>query len=201
MRKAIQSLMVAVVLLGSIGLAKGGDPFVKVAKKGSKEFFLFMDTVSINEEKSIISLKDLSGGVIYTEQIEGSKVLRKLFDVKALPSGEYFLEIEKEDGVKSWSLFVEEDELKIRQQNDLQYHNPTLIQSQDNKLMVSLLNSTEDGVIINIHHDNNNEVLFQDTLGNDFVIQQIYDLSKLKAGDYTITVQANNRSYTKKITI
>ncbi|MEM9300223.1 MAG: hypothetical protein AAGA64_17830, partial [Bacteroidota bacterium] len=162
---------------------------------------LFMDTVSITEEKSTISLKDLSGGVIYTEQIEGSKVLRQLFDVKALPSGEYFLEIEKEDGVKSWSLLVEENELKISQQNDLQYHNPTLIQSQDNKLMVSLLNSAEDAVSININHDNNNEVLFQDALGNDFVIQQIYDLSKLKAGDYTITVQANNRSYTKKITI
>ena len=160
-----------------------------------------MDTVSITEEKSTISLKDLSGGVIYTEQIEGSKVLRQLFDVKALPSGEYFLEIEKEDGVKSWSLLVEENELKISQQNDLQYHNPTLIQSQDNKLMVSLLNSAEDAVSININHDNNNEVLFQDALGNDFVIQQIYDLSKLKAGDYTITVQANNRSYTKKITI
>ena len=67
--------------------------------------------------------------------------------------------------------------------------------------MVSLLNSAEDAVSININHDNNNEVLFQDALGNDFVIQQIYDLSKLKAGDYTITVQANNRSYTKKITI
>ena len=78
MRKAIQSLIVAVVLLGSIGLAKGGDPFVKVAKKGSKEFFLFMDTVSITEEKSTISLKDLSGGVIYTEQIRSEEPTSEL---------------------------------------------------------------------------------------------------------------------------
>ena len=198
MKRTIQILVVAFVLIGYSGFASGSEPFVKASGRGSKEFFLFMNKVDINNDNATISLKGESGEVIYKEKLQRGTEYRKLFDVNALPEGSYVLEIEDENRVKTWSLSITQDGLQVNNSKE-DYFKPTVVQLAENKLGVSLLNSNLTTAKLSIYDNNNNEVFFTETLGKDLIIQRLYDLSLLRTGSYTISVQVNGKTFNENI--
>lgn len=195
MKRTIQTLVFALILTGYAGFAKGSEPFVKVSGKGSKEFFLFMDKVGLDNERGTIFLKKLSGEVIYKEQLKGGQEYRKLFDVNALPAGDYLLEIEDTKRVKSWALSISKEGLQIFQPEDKNYFKPTIVKMDGDKLGISLLNSNLAQARISIYKDGNSEIFFSELLPKDVVLQRVYDLSLLKSGTYTVNVQMNGRIF------
>ncbi len=90
MKQMIQkSLVLALMLVGLTSVAREKGPFLKVNEKGGKEFFLFIDEATTNADKALISLKDLEGEILYSENLTRGDQYRKLFDLNALPEGEY----------------------------------------------------------------------------------------------------------------
>lgn len=194
MKRTRKFLVAAFILISYAGLAGGSEPYVKVSEQGSKEFFLFMNKIGEEDDKATITLKDLKGEVIYREKLKGDGEYRKLFDVNALPEGDYMLEIEGQTRIKAWSLSISETGLQVNQKES-GFFKPTLVEMDGARLGLSLFNSKQVPARLSIFEPTTGNAFFTEALGKDLVISRVFDLSLLKKGSYTISVEVDGRTY------
>ncbi len=195
-----KSFVVALMLIGLTSFAKEKDPFLKLGIKGGKEFFLFIDKVSATSDDALISLKDLKGEVLYTENLTRGDQYRKLFDLNALPEGEYILQIEDGTRIKTWPLEITRAGLKLQKAGNTDFYKPQIISREVNKVGISLLNAEKQYVQMSIF-DNNSNLLFNESLSNELIIQKMYDLSQLPAGSYNVSVRIAGKKFNEIVEV
>ncbi|TRX62784.1 hypothetical protein FNH22_01425 [Fulvivirga sp. M361] len=199
-KTVLKILVVALMFTGYTSSATERDPFLKARGKGSKEFALFIDNLGVDLKNTLIYLRDENGGVLYKENLSDGKEYKKLFDLTALPQGNYILEIEDGTRTKSYPLKITDFDLEIDHAHQSNFYKPQIVAQQNNRVGISLFNVNEKDVELNIYN-NNRESVFQEMIPGDIVLQRKYDLSELEPGYYTMSFKVGKRVFSKSVEV
>lgn len=196
MKTLLKTFVIAVVLMSSITAYSGSTPYIKLKSYDAKKFSLLVRSFTSTTK---ITLKDKDGYELYSEQVNVNEGYGKNFDLRSLPNGKYFLELELHEEIIVNSLVILDGELKINPENQNVITKPYIRQvgnsvdvamlSDNAKLQLSILNTTR-------------EVIFEDTfIRSENNVGKRYNMSHLRPGNYTVLVKIDGRNYKQRISI
>ncbi|TWO33903.1 hypothetical protein E1J38_003775 [Seonamhaeicola sediminis] len=180
-------LMVA-MMATVMGFANDGELIVKDAKRTSLTF------KNVKEGNSL-TIKDANGLTLYKELIKKSGVYSKGFDLRALPDGIYFFELEKDVEIKTIPFSVSHNKVTFNKESETLYNKPIVVVKKD-MLYITKIDSNYEPFTISLFGKNSGELLYTETVTNTCVIEKVY---KLKAGNYKLVLNSNNKYFTKFI--
>lgn len=196
MKRIIRTgVVVAMMLMGVSTYAKGSEPFVKVSAAGNKEFTLFINEV--NAPAVVVSLKDISGNILYNEVLLSKDKYHKLYDLNALPIGSYTLEIDEDTRINTWAVELTSEGITMNLSAKKEFFKPQIVK-KDNVLGISFFNRQLESLHISVFNDQNEEV-FTEELAKELVLMKQYDLSRFDMGRYTVITSTPERTFNEVI--
>ncbi|MCB0557919.1 MAG: T9SS type A sorting domain-containing protein [Lewinellaceae bacterium] len=200
MKKAMKKIIQLSILLFSItSLAMANDNLPSITLKNipaEKKFSLSIEGL---KGRAGITLTDISGQVLLSQETEGEKEFAKVFNLSQLPAGEYFLTVSTSLRETVQPISLTETEVWVNTDKKREFYSP-VIQLKEDYIDVSLFNGRIGNVTINIL-DKNNERIFQEKLENILVVEKRYRLDQLLWGAYTIEVVTPSNTYYKAFTV
>ncbi|WP_405294102.1 hypothetical protein [Algibacter sp. Ld11] len=155
--------------------------------------------LTINNVKAgnLLSVKDENGITLYKEFIEESGIYKKGFDLTALPSGNYFFEVDKDVEIKTIPFIVSNNEVAFNREAEVTVYKP-FVRQQDDAIYITqfLPDFSKAKIEIYANYNGELELLHADQIENSQLIQKAYRLEK---GSYKIIINSNNKEYTKFI--
>jgi len=178
-------ILILLISVSSLSAFATGNPTVSSEKTKS----LVVETSLWKSEKINIQIKEASGVVILDEKVKNTKNLRK-YNLKNLPDGNYTLEVSNELKITTQEFTIGSNEVILS--NDINTVYKPVIIWRDNSFDVNLM-TLGNKAFINIQ-DKDNNIVFAENLETPAVHKR-YDISALAAGEYTVTVAMNGRSF------
>ena len=144
-----------------------------------------------------ISIANNKGEVVYYKETDSaSNDYRKIFDFSELENGDYKLSVtvdaattEREFSIKNQNITVGKEKNSIE----------PFFAYKDGILKLSYLNFSEEKLNLNFY--NENELVYTKAIGDEFSVQEGFNLSKLDKGDYSIVLSTNDKSYTYNVEV
>lgn len=192
-----QSLIVALLCVTLTSYASSVEPLVKVDETKTKIFTLFLNEVNLQPVQ--VFIKDRNGLTLYSEDLSQTYKCIKKYDLRALPLGEYVLEIENEMLVKSMPFKVKKFEVAFLRDQEVKIFKPYVRQRGqfiDVMFQGDGINATKVTI-----YDEDGRALRREKLPAGENMERIYDLSILKKGSYSINFQQGQREFKKEIII
>lgn len=154
-------------------------------------------TITDLKEGNLLTIKDYYGEVLYKELIKVSGTYRKGFNLKSLPEGDYFFEVEKDFEIKTIPFIIKSNVVVILKANETSSYKPS-IRQRDNLVFISKLSPSLENVKISVYSIGNNgsELLYSENIEGVQTVERVY---KLEKGDYKIVFNSNNQEFTKFI--
>ena len=157
---------------------KVGESTVKVEVQGDDTFKLTYD--GANGEKVLVKILAESGEVIFSETIRKHESFTRPYNFKELPKGIYTLQVVDRNGIVSKE--INYGVLKPREINsDLNFVKVTGVNGQNDKYVLSIVNSGFAEAQINIF-DNENHMVYSETAYLEDSFAQVYDVSLVGDG-------------------
>lgn len=165
-----------------------------------------MSVIPLKADKAIVSLSndkpanfeitinnDAGGTVYYKESKSKLTNYKKIYDFSALNDGNYELSLKVNDTKVKRGFEIRHGNITVGEAKVS--YDPYMV-IKDGILKVSFLNFETERIKLNIYQDGN--LVYNSELGNEFVINAGFDLSKLKTGDYNVVIASNEElcSYT-----
>jgi len=142
-----------------------------------------------------LSIKAENGDMVYYKESDKEITnLRQIIDYSNLSSGSYSLKLKVNDTFLSTDFEIDNKGMKVGE-TKMSYA-PHFNFSGD-VLKFSYLNFDKEYVKFKIY--SNGEMVFENKLGNDFVLNAGYDLSKLEAGKYEVELTSMNNQFSYNI--
>lgn len=147
----------------------------------------------MNETPAFLELSIYSnrGDVVYYKQTE--EMLRdysKIYDFKNLEPGKYVLSLKVNDTEVTNDFEVNPRGINIGQKK---VNYDPFFKFENNELKISYLNFDKERLKLKIY--NNNGLVYESDLGNNFNVVKGYDLSKLETGKYTVVINSFAKTY------
>lgn len=163
----------------------------KVLKIKTSAKLAVLEFQNVREGQELL-VKDENGLIMYSETIQESGDLSKVFDLKKLKDGFYSIELDKD-----FEIVIQPFEIK---NNTIQFDNnferkifKPLVNVDYNTLKVSKLSLDNSPVQIEIYFGD--ELIHSESIQNEKIINRIYKLSKKTKGEYHTVVKSNDRRY------
>lgn len=160
----------------------------------------FRVTLQENAQNVYIRLKDQQGYTLYEEYVPGSVSYNKVFNVTALPVGDYQLEMEYPTKHQILPLIIRSNQVYLDRSQLEVVFKPVVHQNGD-KVSVNLLNTKQGPLRVLVYDRQSNELLSQQVLKNDMNLGKQFDFSQAKPGNYLISLDYNNRKYSHTVTV
>ncbi len=142
-----------------------------------------------------LSIKSENGDIVYYRESDKEITnLRQIIDYSNLRAGSYSLKLKANDTFLSTDFEIDNKGMKVGE-TKMSYA-PHFNFSGD-VLKLSYLNFDKENVEFKIY--SNGEMVFENKLGNDFVLNAGYDLSKLEAGKYEVELTSMNNEFSYNI--
>jgi len=156
-------------------------------------------TVSWESDSEVqsISFVDNEGNVIYSEDISGTEIYSKKFDLNTLEEGSYTLKARSNSKEIAYDLKIEKTDLKVIEKNELV---KPFFRKDDNKVFLNFLNLDKKDVTLEVT-DNNNEIVFKETIKDEMIIEKAFSFEKAFANDYVISVRNSDKTFYESIVV
>ena len=186
-----QLLAVAtLLLLGSSALA-ADDTDISIRKSADGQQTL-VRVCNLSEGTAVLRLKDAQGHVLHREAIKNHAYMKK-YNLANLPSGDYTIEVRSHAGLSQETFTLSRGEAHAM------YFKPAI--RMDNATMsVQFRNSVASPVSLKLH-DRYGKVLYQETVAPQAEFAKGLNLSKLKAGQYSLSITGDDYVYSKSIAL
>jgi len=194
MKNILKSTAVAALLFISFA-SMAYQPGVKLVN-GMEAKSLVFEMVSASET-SIVSMRDQDHNIIFYDNVTGSDYAKK-FNLKNLKTGTYYLEVENTSQFITYTLSVENKEVKIINQEEK--FTPVVFGKEGNKVRLNLENSDLSKVEIKIMNENNAKV-FGESLASQKNIDKTFNFEKAVKGVYMITVKDGKKVYYQNVSV
>lgn len=191
-------LLIAVAISNvSIGIAHEADSTeasvsVKQIKSEQKKALIRITNLSA-DKSAVFNIKDKLGYSLHRETIGQHEVHVKKYDFSNLPDGEYIVELKTGNGVITESFLLEAGKANPM------YFKPA-IQVEPGLIKVAFMNRIDTPVSLKLY-DARGEVLYEEKVSSQQTYTKGLDVSKLKAGQYSLSVLGHNYVYSKNIQI
>jgi len=163
----------------------------------------------LNEEKAVVSISALTnsdlkititddrGNIVYYQENEGQDGnYRRVYNFSELEEGIYNMKVVSAD------LTAERQIQKVKNDIVVGGEKTTLkpfFGVDDNILRCSYMNYDKENTIFRFYNDD--QEIYTRNMGNNFVVQQALDLSKLTKGEYRAVLTAGNEQFTYNIEV
>ena len=179
-------LFVFIVILCTLSLQANVEG--SVYRVGEKTFAIDLskDFGSIVQ----VTIRDLNGKIVYKETKSPEYLMRRKYNLKKLPQGEYLVYIQNEKKTLVQSVDITSRDILINHDEEKVFFSP-YITLKNQSLDLNYLSLTPTKMSVRIV-DGSGELAFEE---NDEVqgnVQKRFNLSALPAGDYTITTSIND---------
>ncbi|NLP58602.1 hypothetical protein [Lutibacter sp. B1] len=186
-------VLVAILLTTVVGIAKNDDPSVKINTTSAKQVNLTLN----NFDKAIdVYIKDSQGVILYKETVEKNVFSRK-YDLKTLPSGNYYFEIDTYTKVKTIPVYVDATKVVLNNENESVYFKP-VVRVNNDKVYISKLALNEAPLKI-VMYDSNFNLIFSEELSGSINLERKLDISRLEKGEYKLLLTSEGKSVIKDI--
>ncbi|MGI9544174.1 MAG: hypothetical protein ACR2MX_13025 [Cyclobacteriaceae bacterium] len=170
------------------------DPVVKVKSTDAKAFALYMSQWTGQVR---ISIKDINGYVLQNKSFEELNGYAEKYNIKALPNGVYFLEVEDEDMIKVLPITVHGEEVTVGVEENIYKPQVTQLAGYVNVTRVA----KNQGPLTVTISDQTGELVFKETFSGDRNLKQRYDLTSLRPGRYSFSFQTQDRVFNEEVDI
>jgi flagellar hook assembly protein FlgD len=141
-----------------------------------------------------VTILDAKKRVVYTEKISGKNSAARVYNITALPEGEYFFEV-VENGVKTVKSITYKKEVASVTPLDVKVTSSSVAGKFD-----LLLKNNAGDVNVSIYSKSEG-VVYEDAVVSKGSFKRTYDLSKLKEGEYVFEVTSNNKVATAEVSL
>jgi hypothetical protein len=166
-----------------------------------------MNVIPLNDEKALIAvanekpayfelsiLSEKGDLVYYKESSSEITDFRQLINYSNLENGNYTLKLKVKDTYVSRNLAINNNEMIVGETKMM--YAPYFALEND-ILKLSFLNFDEENMKFRILQDG--ELVFENRLGNEFVISEGFDISKLEKGNYEIELSSYKNQFSYNI--
>ena len=185
-------IMVAVILLALIVVKATAveAPSLKMVPHTDERAIIVVENPGNSFAE--LTIEDSNGEILYYQEGRiNEKNYSKIFDFKNLANGDYRIIVENSAGKKELLFTVENNTVIV---NEMLSSNTPYFNVENDILKISYLNHTMNNIALTL--SNNKGEVFSKSLGNNFSITTGFNLSKLSKGDYAVSINDGNRSYT-----
>ncbi len=149
------------------------------------------------DEPMSVTITDAANNVLSTTVVNDNEKFTKQFDVSQLPSGTYFIRVNKAiiETVQPFEVNTHNVVMDAEMQVDRYL---PVVQMGKRYLEVNLAIDQPEKVRVYIR-DDSGEIVFSETLDKLTVLNRRYDLSGLEKGHYKVEIKAGNTIYRDKI--
>lgn len=141
-----------------------------------------------------VTILDADKKVIYSENISGRHSAARVYDITALPEGEYFFEV-LENGVKTVKSITYKKEVAAVKPLDV-----TITPAVEAGKFELLLKNSKGNVNVAIYSKSNG-LIFEDTVASTGAFRRTYDLSKLNAGEYVFEITGKDSAASAEVSL
>jgi hypothetical protein len=144
-----------------------------------------------------ISIENENGETIYYKQTGAdSKDYRQVFDFSKLEAGEYKLTASIDGSTAERSFKIEHKNIIVGKEKS---NMAPFFSYKERVLKLSYLNHTEGNVDLNFYDKNN--LVYSRKIGNEFNVNQGFDLSNLNRGTYSVVLSTVSKNYTYNLNV
>ncbi|WP_273567681.1 DUF3244 domain-containing protein [Maribacter halichondriae] len=191
MKKVIRSVaMLAIMFVTAKSIA--ADP--KLVTNSTDKSLTF--SWESDSEVQSISIVDDAGNVIYSEVISGVTYSKK-FDLNTLEEGSYTLKAKSNSKEIAYDVKIEKADLKVVEKKEV---TKPFFRREDNKVFLNFLNLDKKDVTLEVT-DNNNEIIFKETIKDEMIIEKAFSFEKAFANDYVISVRNNDNTFYESVVV
>lgn len=196
MKGFIKLSLLSVVLFSSILVrATTIDPSNKNKKSTTNIFF---ENV---KNGSVILIKDVNNLVLYRELIKKDGNYSKGFDLKKLPNGIYFFELQKTMEITVIPFSVYGKEVMFSKNKEEKILAPVAF-VKANRVYISIPKKSKSESISVSFYFEGSELAYTDKIDRGINLKgKIYDFSTSIKGKYTVVMNVNGRSFKQQIKI
>jgi len=191
-----KSLVIAMLFTAMVTAASNEDSGVKFTLVDSKLIDLKLQN---SDGDILISVKDIDGHVLYSENYEGLNFSKK-YDLATLPNGDYFFEIEGSTKIKLMPFKVSSKKVSFNNEIETVYYKPTVRQDKNLVYVSKVTFNEEASLAISLYDEKLNE-LYNEDLSGTLSLGKILDISKLAKGNYKLVLKSGNKVFTEEIKI
>jgi hypothetical protein len=198
MKKAIQkSLLLVAVLVTMVNYASNVSPLNE--DDNIKKTVLTLNNVKEGQQ---LLIKDANQVVLYKEDITESGDYKKGFDLTALPNGDYYFELNKDNVIEVIPFKVDNKLATFIKENETEVFKP-FVTLKDNTVYVSSLTLSAKPVGLSIYYNNNGsmELIHKETIKDTVNIQKAYSLDTTKKGNYIFSISTEGRTFSNSINL
>lgn len=158
------------------------------------------------KQGQIVTIKDHSGKVFYSESIKGNGTFNKSFDLTLLKSGQYFFEIDKDVTIGVIPFSIKNGEIMVQKELEKTIYKP-IVRVKDNLIFVSKLALENEPLSVKIYFKNHAksnadfEEVYSETLEANKTIERVYHYSNTHTGEYKIIFESNKKVFTEKFKV
>lgn len=156
--------------------------------------------VALNPESmaTVLLLQDREGKILFKDSLFTNESYRTSVHLKLLPEGTYFLTIEGDFSIRSWTLEKAEENLKLLEERPGILYKPHFRVS-DGRVKVFMSNPGGAKTVLSVYDPEGNVVGLSGDKSTTF--RRIIDFSRVPDGLYQVHIKSADRSYLKTIRI
>ena len=188
------TLLAVVTLLLGYGSVVAGDGDLKISVRQNQERKAVIRVMTLSENNTaVLKIKDEDGRVMHRELLRGNTMYAKRYDLSNLPDGAYVVEVTSDQGVSQEALNLKAGSSEVA------YFKPA-VQVEPEMIKVMFKNSIASPVALKLY-DAQGRILFQESVPSQEQFAKGLDVSRLGAGQYSLSIVGNNYTYSKSIAL
>lgn len=192
MKTTIRTMVMAIVL--TLGLNMNAAEGFAVTVKENNTLTVALNNITTGSQ---IMLEDINGEVLYNVSLEVPSFTKSL-SFEILPKGKYYLLLENEYSIIKKVVVKSANGIEILEKEGDMIFKPAYKVDGD-LVMLSLTNPNEQKIEVKVYD------IAGETVGtvvdSHLVVKQTLDFSKIKAGEYVISVKVGEDTFTKSVNI
>lgn len=193
MKKVVRSIAtVALMFVVATSMAK--EPKLSVAQNTEKSLIFELEEPS---GQTNVSIQDLEGVIIYSEEVTDAATYLKKFDLRNLPDGSYVLRVEDTSKVTAFEFDINASEVSITERKE---NTKPVFKKDGQKVFLNLLNSNKEDVKITIY-DSENRIVFKETVSDTFLVEKAFNFEKAYEDTYRVVVKNGEDTFYENISV
>jgi hypothetical protein len=182
------TVAVILVLVLVLKVSANETPVIKFVPFSAENAVISLEKEALTSGE--LTIEPATGGeVLYRENFSEGNSYSKMFGFKNLKDGDYKITVKDENGATSTFFTVKE---KRFVNNDTLEIKP-FISVENDVVKISYLNHTLKNVEFTL--ENEEGIIYNKSLGNEFNISAGFDIRKLEKGDYAINISNGDKKY------
>lgn len=193
MKKVVRSIAtVALMFVAATSMAK--EPKLSVAHNTEKSLIFEMEKPS---NQTVVSIQDIEGVIIYSEEVADAATYLKKFDLRNLPDGNYILKVEDSLKVTVFEFDINDSDVSIVERKE---NTKPVFKKDGQKVFLNLLNTDKEDVKITIY-DSENRIVFKETVSDTLLVEKAFNFEKAYEDTYRVVVKNGEDTFYENISV